>query len=123
MKALTAHVAPIIIEELEYRLGVLEDEAEDSDIESSDRADCGFLSSAIAKIKAGEKPNENELQVVNDEMMVLEGMDLMTEIWQDWYCAMAWFGLLEKFDPQATYSGRKPKRIKIDGVEYEGGRY
>jgi len=122
-KPLTAHVAPIIIEELEVRADCLDDTAEDTDIESSESIDAAMLRSAIAKIKKGEKPSANELQVVNDEMMVIESADAMIEIWREWCCAMAWLGLLDKYDSTAVYSGRKPKRIKIDGVEYECGEY
>jgi len=120
----TAYVSETIIEELEHRADVLEDVCEQDElpIDASERIDVAYLRSAIRKMKDRVKPDANELQVVNDEMMVIESADGMIEIWWEWCYAMVWLGLLPKYDRTAVTSGGKPKVIRIDGVEYDIGR-
>jgi hypothetical protein len=105
-----AEVSQFVIDELEVRADCLEDE---------EPVDAGLLRVAIVKIKAGEKPSAAESRVIEEEMRVMETSDLFTVAWRDWYAAMAWFGLLTPFDTKAVYSGRRPKRVEIDGIEYE----
>lgn len=106
-----ASVSQLVIDELGIRAECIEEECP---------TDAGFLRTGIAKIKAGDKPTENELQVIKDEMEVLETFDVFVDQWQDWYCAMAWLGLLDKYNVlTASYLGRKPKKVMIDGVAYE----
>jgi hypothetical protein len=106
------------------------EESADSDelpIDAAERIDISFLRSGIANIKAGIKPTENEMQVIEDEMGLIE--DILSHDQserQQYYCAMAWLGLLTKYgtpgeasDPDVVSTGRKPRKIKIDGIEYE----